>query len=245
MDSLSTGGHVMFHAVRFSLGVGMAAIGISAWRRNSGTLFGFSIWCLLAGIFGIFPAFPAEEWWKYYVQFPILAIGLPLILLSSIDVFGFLPRHTYPQERALLAAGAFLVGMVPVVTGWLWLPENWYQAFMLSRQFALVAISTAYWAAWLWVSWIRPVQIPVDIRAHGWIWGAWLSVMVVMASTTKGGLWWVMFRWSGAESIWLAVFYVTAAAQIIIICLLGLNLRRWPAVPRAGRRDLQCRRAFR
>ncbi len=219
--------------IRAFLGITQLATAWLVWRRDVGYCFSFMLAMVAGGIFNLAPARPLDETWKHWVQVPSYAVMLALTIAATVEVFAFTRRRTFPRERRLmLGASAALAGAV-LVAGWTWQPANWYQAFMVARQYALVALCVGYSASWVWVTCGRPLRMCGALAEHGVLWGIWLIAAALLSSTTKGGLWQIMAPMT-VGATWRTVGAILLLAQIWLCAGFALNLQRWRGGLRAS-----------
>ncbi len=225
-----------YAAIRFALGVAQLAVAWLVWRRSVGYCFNLMVLMVAGGVFCIAPAYPNNEDWKQWVQVPSFAVLIGLTVAASVEVFAFLRRRTFSRERWLILAASSCISGAVVVAGWAWQPENWYQAFMLARQYALIALCVGYIASWVWVTSGRPVRMCNRLGEHGTLWCVWLVCVAVLSTTTKGGIWWSFYEWKGGEDVWRMTADMVMMAQIGVCAGLALNLQRW----RGGLQVVRC-----
>lgn len=216
--------------MRAILAVAQLGVAWLVWRRSVGYTWAFMFLMVASGIFNLAPAHPDNEAWKHWVQVPSYGVLLALTVAATAEAYAFLRRHTFPRERWLILAMSSLLSAAVVVAGWAWRPENWYQAFMIARQYALVALCVAHSAAWQWVTCGRRVHMEVQTECHGTLWAIWLGCAALLSSTTKGGLWWMVFRWEGGVALWQVASGALMLAQIWLCAGFALNLQRWRRV---------------
>ncbi len=197
-------------------------------RRNIGYVWWFAVLSALSGVYNLVPSYPYSDIWKHWIQTPVLMVTLALSILATFEIFAFMRRRTFAEERALLLAWGIVLAAAPVVLAWLWTPANWYQAVMVLRQYVLMGLTTGYAGAWLWVTWVRPLRIERQIEEHGSLWLAWLAASSVLSSTTTGGLFWLLaprdeWTWQYATGLALCAQCWTCVGVVI-------NLKRWRTV---------------
>lgn len=216
-----------YHVTRLFLGVAEAVVSFTVLRKNVGYCFGFGVSMFFSATYHISPSFPRDAAWKYAIQTPYVIALLWLTIAATLEIFAFLKRKTFPRERGLLFTASAAIGVMPVMAGWIWHPENPYQALMIARQYVLIGFAAGYASAWTWVTCVRPVKMSASLRAHGRLWRSWLIVSAALSSTAKGGLWWRLFDWSGGERAWSIGSSAMMLAQIFLCVLFVLNLRKW------------------
>ncbi len=217
-----------YHIARFLLAIFQGFAFREVRTRDLGYPFWFSLYAIGSALFNIFPAFPRELWWQSWVQFPYMAISLPVMIAATVELFAILPRRTFPQERHLLLVGSVVAGFLPVSLARGGTPEDAYQGFMLIRQYLLIALATAGGSAWWWVTRRRTLQIPPQVRRHGNLWCLWLALAAVLGSTTKGGLVWQVTPWVGGT--YRDLVNVLLLGQVGVMSGIWWNLRRWRKV---------------
>jgi hypothetical protein len=219
----------MFEYNVLRIGLGLMQMGI-VWillKRDIGYLMRFGLVMFAGGVMNLAPAYPMDPTWKYLIQVPAYAILCAMMADATLEYFAFLRRRTFIEERSALLLWASIMGIVPVWIFWRWPGENWYQTFMLARQFALMWLAGAYIAAWLWLRAVRPIHMELQICDHGEFWGFWLVSAAALSSTTKGGAIWRFAQWQGGEEIWRLSSDGLILVQICICFGFMLNLWRW------------------
>lgn len=219
-----------YQLARFILGLAQLALALAIRKYRVGYLFWFAIFLWWSAAVNIAPSFPRSEFYKYFVQIPAYLISLALTVASTLDVFRFLPRRTFPQERRLLLAFSVVAGLLPVAAGWIWRATNGYQAVMIGRQYVLLAVTVAFWTAWIYLHHLRPLSISPVVRMHMLGWGWWLLSATGLAATTKGGLLWQVLQWPRGSWTWRALSVYLILAQLLILWRMSVNLRSWPVV---------------
>jgi hypothetical protein len=197
-------------------------------RRDIGYIWWFAVLAGFNGVFNLLPSYPYSATWKHWIQTPVLMVSLALTILATLEIFAFMRRRTFPQERALLLAWGIVLAATPVMVAWIWTPANWYQAMMILRQYALIGLTSGYCGAWLWVTWMRPLRIERQIEEHGNLWLAWLAASSVLSSTTTGGLFWLFSPRD--EWTWKFVTGLGLCAQCWTCAGVMLNLKSWRTV---------------
>ncbi len=219
-----------YDLLRLALGIAQLAVAWLVWHRSAGYIcFSFLFAMFGGGVYAVAPAYPQSELWKQGVQVPIYAALLAFTIASTIDVYAFLRRRTFPRERWLLLAFACALGAAVVAAGWWWHPTNWYQSIMLIRQYTLIGLCMGNFAAWYWVSHARPVPMEAQTEAHGVLWCVWLVCAALASSTTTGGLWRLASPMT-TGAMWREMGCFLMAAQILVCAGFALNLRRWRIV---------------
>ncbi len=216
-----------YQILRLVLGVAESIVAYMVVRRSVGYCFGCGILMFFSAAYNISPSYVNEDFWKHYIQTPCLLFLLALTASATLDIFAFLRRRTFPRERGMLLTASVTIGCVPVFAGWMWHPENLYQALMIARQYILIGLAAGYASAWIWVTCARPVAMEKGLRWHGRIWTVWLSCAAVLATTTKGGLWWQVFKWEDGENSWRAASDVLLLGQITLCVMMVVNLQTW------------------
>ncbi len=217
-----------YHIARFLLACVQGFAFREVHARDLGYPFWFSLYAIGSALFNAFPAFPRALWWQSWVQFPYVVISLPLMIAATVELFAFLPRRTFPQERKLLLVGSVVAGCLPVSLARGGTPEDTYQVVMIVRQYLLVALATAGASAWWWVTRRRTLQIPPQVRVHGNLWCLWLALAAVLSATTKGGLVWQVLPWRGG--LWRDLVNALLIGQVLVMSGIWWNLRGWRKV---------------
>ncbi len=217
-----------FHVLRAVLGGMQLFLVWMILRRNIGYIWWFAVLAGLSSVYNLVPSYPYSDAWKHWVQTPVLMAMLALSILATLEIFAFMRRRTFAEERALLLAWGIVLAAAPVVLAWLWTPANWYQAVMILRQYALMGLTTGYAGAWLWVTFMRPLRIERQIEEHGNLWLAWLLASSVLSSTTTGGLFWTIAPRD--EWTWRFVTGLMLCAQCWTCAGVALNLMHWRPV---------------
>lgn len=222
-----------YHVLRFLLGLAELSLVYLVLKRRVGYLLWFAVFIYVSSAVNIAPAFPRDVWYTRFIQVPLFSLLLGLTFAATFDVFSVLLRQTFARERWLMLSLSGVCGAIPLVASASWKAENWYQGAMIALQYALLAETVGMLVAWRWISQKRPVRMEAQIDCHGWLWTAWLLTCALMASTTKGGLFWEIFTWKGGGGAWRAASDSILATQILLCGAFWLNLRRW----RGGIRD--------
>ncbi len=217
-----------FQLIRAALGLLQLCIVWMILRRNIGYVWWFAVMTGTSALYNLVPSYPYSDAWKHWVQTPVLMVTLALSVLATLEIFAFMRRRTFAEERSLLLAWGIVLAAGPVMLAWLWTPANWYQAVMVLRQYALMGLTTGYAGAWLWVTWIRPLRIEQQIEEHGSLWLGWLAAASILSSTTTGGLFWLVAPRD--EWTWRFVTGLALCAQCWTCAGVVLNLKRWRTV---------------
>lgn len=173
------------------------------------------------------PAHPNNQAWQQFVQVPAYLMIFVLTAEATIELFAFLRRRTFIEERSALIAFAAAIGCIPVWICWYWPGEDWYQSVLLVRQYALMWLTGGYWAAWCWLRAVRPIHMELQISDHGEFWGFWLLIATAHASTTKYGLLWRFAEWNGNAELWRITGDALTLLQLCICCGFMVNLWKW------------------
>jgi|KBSSwiStaDraftv2_1062776.scaffolds.fasta_scaffold56622_3 hypothetical protein len=216
-----------FHALRATLGLMQIGIIWVLLRRDIGYLWRFGVVMFASAAMNIAPSFPHDASWQMFVQIPAYLIIFILTAEATLELFAFLRRRTFIEERAALIAWAAMVGLIPVWICWWWPGDNWYQNVLLIRQYALMWLTGGYWAAWFWLRAARPIHMELQIADHGEFWGFWLLIATTHASTTKWGVFWRFLEWQGSADLWRIAGDFLTLTQICICCGFLVNLWRW------------------
>ena len=216
-----------YHALRAVLGLAQLVLVWGIRRRDIGYLWWFGCLMYANGIFNLLPALPRATEWKHWIQIPMSIGTLALTIAATVEIFAFMRRRTFPQERSLLLCWAIVLAAIPVSAGWIWDAENWYQAVMIGRQYTLIGLACGFAGAWTWITWIRPIRIEHPIEHHGDMWFLWLVCSALLSTTTKGGIFWRLFPWDGGESIWRLSSDGLLIAQVWCAVGFALNLYHW------------------
>jgi hypothetical protein len=181
----------------------------------------------VSGAWNLAPAMPNNETWKYLLQIPYTLIALGLTIAATVEIFAFMRRKTFREERILLLRLALLLAAIPVAATFFWSAQNWYQAVMIGRQYALIGLTGGFTGAWVWVTWLRPIRMESQIENHGDLWILWLACAAILATTTKGGIFWALFPREGGEMIWRLSSDALLFGQLWCCAGFALNLYQW------------------
>ncbi len=220
-----------YHVIRAILGLAQLCTVWMIRRRDVGYLWWFGCLMFLSGAWNIAPAFPDQPFWRYWTQVPVTVGMLVLTVAATTEIFAFMRRRTFHAERMLLLDWSVVLAGLAIACSWIWSAENWYQGVMIGRQYALIGLTAGFAGAWAWVMWLRPLRIESSIRHHGDMWTLWLVCSSVLASTTKGGIFWHLFPWQGSELTWRLASDMLLFGQIW--CCVGflINLYQWHSHP--------------
>jgi hypothetical protein len=196
-------------------------------HRDIGYLLRFGILMFASAAMNLAPAHPEDETWKYFLQMPAYLVILALTADATVEIFAFLRRRTFIEERLALLTFAGIVGIIPVWICWTWPGENWYQSAMLLRQYFLMWLTAGFLTAWCWLRGVRPIHMSQHIEDHGELWALWLMSSAVLASTTKWGVLWKFAQWQGGDTLWRIATDVALVAQAGICGGFLFNLRNW------------------
>ncbi len=216
-----------FHTLRVVLGLAQLVICAVLWRKSVGYLFKFGVLMFGSAALNLAPAHPMDNGWKYFIQIPAYAIAGVMTLDATLEIFAFMRRRTFIEERIALLTFAGIVGLIPVWVFWSWPGENWYQFVMLARQYYLMWLAAGYLAAWCWLRSARPIHMAMQVADHGEFWGCWLITSAALASTTKYGALWRFAKWAHGEGTWRVVSDAILLAQLCICCAFLFNLLNW------------------
>jgi hypothetical protein len=216
-----------YHALRIILGLAEFFISIEVIRLRIGYAFWFGVYMYASAAANLAPALVDDEVYKHLIQIPVFTATLACAFAASFDVFRVLNVVMLNKDRRLVFALAAVCGSIPVAVSLRLSAENIYQAFMISRQNALLFLTVGTTMGWKWVSGHRAVSIDTEIDDHAWLWCAWLLTCFLMASTTKQGMFWMVFEWRGGAGRWRAASDSLMAAQLVLLWLFCANLRRW------------------
>lgn len=232
-----------YYFLRAVLGSVETVLCAHIWRHRIRTPPVFLPCLALCAMADLLPAYPwLPEWWRY-IWAPLATLRLILAILASVGLFsasqdtywrGVVVSLTsaaaqmYSGERRKLFLFALATGCLPVAAGFHWWPENSLQAFAILRQYIALALAAGFSAAWCYVRFMRPLQIPPAIAQQGALWAVWLWTGAMMASTAKGGLLWLVAPWEGGLWLWRAV---SDAGLLILtaVCLRWLSAYRQSA----------------
>ncbi len=228
-----------FHLLRAALGLLQLAIVGVLLHRDIGYLLRFGVLMFASAAMNLAPAHPTDQTWKFFVQVPAFAVILVMTIDATLELFAFLRRRTFIEERTALLIFSSIAGLVPVWVFWQWPGENWYQNIMLLRQYALMWVATGFIVAWCWLRAVRPIHLCIQTADHGEFWGAWL-VTAAMSSTTKYGALWRFAQWQGNDVLWRVTSDAVLLCQVCICCGFVFNCWNWKndAAP-VELRDLQ------
>ncbi len=209
--------------------LGLMELGI-IWvllRKDIGYLWRFGVVMFASAAMHLAPVHPNSAAWQQFVQVPAYLLIFILTLEATFELFAFLRRRTFLEERGALIAWASVVGLIPVWVCWRWPGDDWYQSVMLVRQYALMWLAAAYLAAWGWLRAMRPIHMEQQVADHGEFWVFWLLISAAHASTTKYGTLWAFMDWQGSYAIWRIVGDFLTLAQICVCCGFMVNLWNW------------------
>lgn len=218
---------VEFHALRALLGTMQIGVVLILLKNDIGYLFRFGLAMFASAITNLAPAHPNSTAWQQFVQVPAYAVLFILTAEATLEIFAFLRRRTFIEERSALLTAAGVIGFIPVWICWKWPGDDWYQSVMLARQCALMWLAAAYIFAWSWLRAIRPIHMELKIADHGEFWAFWLLSAATHASTTKYGLIWRFAEWQGNGYIWRLAGDLLLLGQISICFGFALNLWKW------------------
>jgi hypothetical protein len=231
-----------FHALRALLGLMQIGIVWILLKRDIGYLWRFGITMFASAALNLAPSHPNSESWQQLIQIPAYVVIFILMGEATVELFAFLRRRTFIEERSALFSLAAVAGMIPVWVCWYWPGDDWYQSALLVRQYALMWLAGAYLTAWCWLRAVRPIHMELQIADHGEFWGFWLLSAAAHASTTKYGLLWRFAQWHDGESIWRITGDALLLAQLCICFGFMVNLWKWRNadgdVAQAGSPDL-------
>ncbi len=216
-----------YHIIRFLLGLTELTLACAVRRRDIGYLFCFRLYMLWSSLLHLIPAFPTSHLYQHWVQVPLFQLTLGAMFASTFELYRCLIPLTYRRERELLGALAICGGLIPLCVSGSWSAANWYQAFMLVRQDAMVGMTVGMALAWQWVSSRRPVKLGARIDQQGWLWVGWLWAAAMLASTAKGGWFWSLTEWRGGAWKWRVASDMLMAMQVGIGWGMWTNLRQW------------------
>ncbi len=218
-----------YHTLRALLGIMQVAIVWILWKGDIGYLLRFGLVMFASAAWNLAPAFPYSAAWQHYIQIPAYVVMFSLMATATLEFFGFLRRRTFIEERSALLLWASVMGLIPVWIFWWWPGDDFYQSFMLARQYGLMWMAGAYLAAWCWLRAIRPVHAELRISDHGEFWGAWLVSAALLSSTTKWGVLWRYSQWKDGDVIWRTASDIIVLVQICICAGFVFNLTSWKA----------------
>jgi len=218
-----------YQALRLILGIAQLCAVRVLLRRDIGYCFWWGLYMYASAALNIAPAGFADANYKQFVQVPWFAALLLIQFAATLEVFAFLKRRTFPEERSALFGLSVVAGFAPIALRASWGPENWYQAFMLMRQYSVLTLVIGMACAGMWL-WRRPVKVEVQVEAHAWMWWVWCFSTSVLSSTTKGGLFWRVFSWEGGGNAWRYASDAMMVLQLALVVLFALNLRRWRTI---------------
>ncbi len=216
-----------YHALRATLGLLQIGILWILLKKDIGYLWRFGFVMFASAVMNLAPAHPNDRAWQQFVQTPVFLVLFILTAEATLELFAFLRRRTFVEERIALLAWSAVVGIIPVWICWYWPGDDWYQNVLLARQYALFWLAGGYWAAWFWLRAMRPVHIELQIAEHGQFWGFWLLFACAHASTTKYGAFWRFAAWGNSGELWRLTGDFLTLAQICICCGFAVNLWNW------------------
>ncbi len=216
-----------YHAIRTLLGIAQLCTVWMIRRRDVGYLWWFGCLMFLSGAWNLAPSFPLNDAWKHWIQVPATIIILAMSVMATLEIFAFMQKRTFHAERMLLLDWSVVMAGLAIAASWFWEAENWYQAVMIARQYALIGLTAGFYGAWLWVTWLRPMHIESQIESHGDMWILWLFCATALSTTTKGGIFWALFPREGGEMIWRLSSDALMLAQLFCCESFALNLYHW------------------
>ena len=215
-----------FHILRFASGALESILIIIIIRQRVGYLWRFMLLLWTSATAHIIPSLMWSAAWRERIQTPLLTVIFLLATASTFDLFRFLRPRTFPGERRLILAASVAAGLVPVVAGWYWKPETWYQGAMLARQYLWILLLVGTCTAWICIRHLRPVQIPDLCSIHAILWMGWLLAGIPEVCSAKGGLLWMLFPWNGGLTIWRTANDATLTARAVLIVVWAASLLR-------------------
>lgn len=194
-----------YHALSVLTGLVELALAWRIFRSNQGALWLLLLFLYWDGVGHLLPAEPYNPLWWRAVWTPVAVLRLGLTIGVSADLFRLLTRRTYRNEQALLIhLGGATAGAVILVASW-WgsatVPENWFQAFGVARQYLLVGLAAGTTGICRHLLFRRATDQPLVVTRHALLWCGWLWLSFVGASTVQGGMLWRLMDWE--ESAWL------------------------------------------
>ncbi len=224
-----------FHTLRAVLGLSQLAIVAVLLHRDIGYLLRFGVLMFASAAMNLAPAHPTDSTWKYFVQVPAYAVILGMTLDATLELFAFLRRRSFIEERVALLTFAGIIGLIPIWVIWTWPGENWYQNAMLFRHYFLMWMAAGFLAAWCWLRIARPIHMSLQIADHGEFWATWLITSAALAGTTKYGALWKVAQWQGGETVWRVASDALILSQVCICC--GFLFNCWSWKPDAAVQD--------
>lgn len=220
---------VIEFGLRLLLGLLQIVLAVQIKRSHIGYLFWFGVTMYVGATINMAALFHTPDTYRVLIQAPQMLMWLCLLVLTSGDLFRLLLSRTYIEERRALWGFSCWTACVLVGLGWIWRPENSFQALAIGVQYATLGTLISTITAWSIVAWRKPVDRLSRLTIlHGWLWCGWLGLATVSAATCKGGLYWmVMPR--------LPAWYTTTRLSLLgCMCLLTsaylLSLRKWTVV---------------
>ncbi len=199
---------VLYHLLRLTLGILCLAVA----RRTRHWYFACS------GIALLIPAAVYDPLYWRIIWLPVETVRLLLAIGLSISTVMEDCLMIYDRERDMMLACGTTVGVSICLAGWLWMPENWFQAMVTIREYAYVTLVGITVFSWIWLRWIRP--IPVALMMPAWCW--WVIFSALMAAGGMGGLIWTVLPMK--REIWYAIGDIGLAGQALVAVVLLMSL---------------------
>ncbi len=219
-----------YHILRALLGIAQLGLCYLILNRSTGYLLAFGVTMFACAANNLAPAVVTEDIWMTYLQLPMYGVLAILMAYATLEIFAFMARKTFREERVYLAGWSIACGIciayaascVPrgPVTGW-------YGHLMIWRQYFMICLWGSFAAAWSWVRLIRPIPAEQHVVDHGNAWGLWLAIAAAMSATTQGGLFWALTKWQGGGDMWRLAGDILVSMQMLTAIVFGLNLWNW------------------
>lgn len=157
------------------------------------------------------------QYWRF-VWLPIETGRLLLAIALSISLVMDACFLIYDHERDMMLGFGVATGLAICAAGWLWMPENWFQAMVTIREYTYLSLAGMTVCSWIWLRWIRPIRLALIVPA--WCW--WVTFSALMAAGGMGGMLWVIFPMK--REIWYAIGDLGLAGQTLIATVLLMSL---------------------
>lgn len=197
-----------YHLLRLILGVLCLFVG----RRTRFWYFGYS------GIALLIPAAVYDPVYWRILWLPIETVRLLLAISLSISLVMDACFLIYDDERDMIMAFSVTAGVAICLAGWLWMPQNWFQSMVTIRQYAYLALLGMTVGSWVWLRWIRPVQMALIMPCWSW----WVIFSALMSAGGMGGLLWTVLPMK--QEVWYAAGDLGLIGQALICSVLLMSL---------------------
>lgn len=191
------------------------------WSRKLHYYFSTFSWYLIVHTLACLTQLPRGDPRNLLVWFLTAAFATA----TSLSIFRIPLTRTFLIEQTTLRNASIGIGVMFVWLSihWQWKAETYYQTMLLIRQYYLIGLFVSVGSAWLWLTWIKPVQIPKLAFRHGTLWCLWLFNLAVGSTTVKHGLMWYVADWKPKN--WQAANNTTLAAACLLIVAWIMLLR--------------------